>query len=262
MDKNSPIGIFDSGVGGLSVVRQIIAELPGESLIYYADSANAPYGSKSSEQVIGFSHDISEFLNNMGAKLIVVACNTATGIAINYLRDTYSIPFVGMEPAIKPAAKASKSGKIGVLATANTFETEHFNRTKGLHANNVEVLMTIGEGLVELVEQGKATSDYSKELLIKYLMPMVDEGIDHLVLGCTHYPFLLPLIHEIIPPEIQIHDPAPAVARQVRKVLEEVGELNPGNEKPQSAFFSSGNRTVLDMMVENALDSRVPPRIK
>lgn len=249
MDKNSPIGVFDSGVGGLSVVRQLLAELPQESLMYYADSERAPYGNKEKKEVIGFSRNISEFLQTNGAKLIVVACNTATGIAISHLRNTFSIPFVGMEPAIKPAALASKTGKIGVLATANTFEAEHFNRTKVLYANDVEVVMAIGEGLVELIELGQASSIEAKNLLKNYLMPMVDEGIDQLVLGCTHYPFLLPLIHEIIPPEIQIHDPAPAVAKQVRWILDEAGGLNPGNVEPHYTYYSSGDRTVLDRMV-------------
>jgi len=250
MDRNRPIGIFDSGVGGLSVVRQLIAELPHESLIYYADSARAPYGNKKKEDVIGFSQKISEFLLDKGAKLIVVACNTATGIAIVHLRSAYTLPFVGMEPAIKPAAQSSKTGKIGVLATANTFEAEHFNRTKVRYANNVEVFMAIGDGLVELVEHGEAFSDNAKKLLEQYLIPMVDEGIDQLVLGCTHFPFLLPLIKEIIPSEIQIHDPAPAVAKQVRKILAEEGRLNLGLGEPDYKYYSSGDRGVLDSMVD------------
>jgi len=249
MNRNRPIGIFDSGIGGLSVVRQLIAELPKESLIYYADSARAPYGNKEKDQVIGYAQRISEFLLEKGAKIIVVACNTATGIAITHLRDTFSIPFVGMEPAIKPAAQASTTGKVGVLATANTFEAEHFNRTKGQYANNVEVFTAIGDGLVELIEMGKATSDEAEKLLREYLRPMVDVGIDQLVLGCTHYPFLLPLIHKILPPNIQIHDPTPAVAQQVRRVLEEDGGLNTGTVEPQYTFHSSGDRAVLDRMV-------------
>ncbi|MEA1876293.1 MAG: glutamate racemase [Bacteroidota bacterium] len=249
MDKNSPIGVFDSGVGGLSVVRQLLTELPHESLIYYADSERAPYGNKKKEEVIGFSQNISEFLHDNGAKLIVVACNTATGIAISHLRNTFSIPFVGMEPAIKPAALASKTGKIGVLATANTFEAEHFNRTKVQYANDVEVVMAIGEGLVELIELGQASSGEANNLLKKYLMPMADEGIDQLVLGCTHYPFLLPLIQEIISPEIQIHDPAPAVAKQVRRVLEVEDGLNSGAVEPHQTYYSGGDRAVLDRMV-------------
>ncbi len=249
MDNNSPIGIFDSGVGGLSVVRQIITELPQESLIYYAESAKAPYGNKERDQVVAFSQTISEFLLDSNVKLIVVACNTATGIAISYLRNTFSIPFVGMEPAIKPAAKASKTGRIGVLATANTFEAEHFNRTKSRFADDIKVYLSIGEGLVELIEQGKASSDEARTLLEKYLKPIVDEGIDQLVLGCTHYPFLLPLINDIIPSEIQIHDPAPAVAKQVRRILEAQGGLNPDSGQAHYTYYSSGDRTVLDLMV-------------
>lgn len=248
-----PIGVFDSGVGGLSVVRHLITELPQESIIYFADSARAPYGNKNKEEVVQYAKEITETFLEKDAKLIVVACNTATGMAINELRQSFSLPFVGMEPAIKPAALSSKTGKIGVLATANTFEAEHFNRTKNRFANDVEVFMAIGDGLVELVEQGKAKSLEAKKLLEAYLQPMIEEEIDQLVLGCTHYPFLMPLIEEILPIGVHVHDPAPAVAKQVRRVLEEKGALAQRTEEPFHSFTSSGDSSVLNKMVKNKL---------
>lgn len=251
MDQNQAIGVFDSGVGGLSVVRYLLQELPQESLIYYADSARAPYGNKSRAEVIRYSEEITQFLLDQGCKLIVVACNTATGIAITHLRATFKVPFIGMEPAIKPAASASLSGKIGVLATSNTFEADHFNRTLNRFANDVEVFMTIGGGLVELVEQGKSQSEEVKQLLHKYLQAMVLEGVDQLVLGCTHYPFLLPVIQEIIPASVQIHDPAPAVARQVRRVLEQEDGLRNDFLPAKHQLYSSGDRVVLDRIWED-----------
>ncbi len=249
MNKFDAIGIFDSGIGGLSVVRHLLAELPNESLIYFADSGRAPYGRKTKAEVISYAHEITNFLQKQQVKLIIVACNTATGIAIADLRASFMLPFVGMEPAIKPAAQASKSKKIGVLATANTFEAEHFNRTKSRFANDVEVFMAIGQGLVELIEAGKASSDEARNLLKKYLFPMIDQGIDQLVLGCTHYPFLLPLLHEILPTNIQIHDPSPAVAKQVRRVLEQENGLNTSIDKPILSFHSSGVRDIMDNIV-------------
>lgn len=251
MDQNQAIGVFDSGVGGLSVVRYLLQELPQESLIYYADSARAPYGNKSRAEVIRYSEEITQFLLDQGCKLIVVACNTATGIAITHLRATFKVPFIGMEPAIKPAASASLSGKIGVLATSNTFEADHFNRTLNRFANDVEVFMTIGEGLVELVEQGKSQSEEVKQLLHKYLQAMILEGVDQLVLGCTHYPFLLPVIQEIIPASVQIHDPAPAVARQVRRILEQEDGLRSDFLPAKHQLYSSGDRVVLDRIWED-----------
>ena len=250
MEKHSPIGLFDSGVGGLTVTRELVKLLPHENLIYYADNLHAPYGNKSPETVREFAVEISQLLIDRGVKLIVVACNTATGIAIAHLRERFSIPFIGMEPAVKPAAELSKTGKIGVLATANTFEAEHFKRTKNRFANHVEVLMTVGTGLVELVEAGEADSPRARKLLQKYLLPMQKAGIDQLVLGCTHYPFLIPMIQQILPPDIRIHDPAPAVARQVKRVLEENKLINPNLAQPKYEFLASGDRRTMETILE------------
>jgi glutamate racemase len=169
-----------------------------------------------------------------------VACNTATGASISTLRREFSIPFIGVEPAVKPAAIASKTGHVGILATAQTFKGEHFRRSIGLYANSVNLHEAAGTGLVELIENGMIDSPESRRLLSQYLMPMVDQGIDQLVLGCTHYPFLIPVIREILPAGIQIIDPAPAVARQTRKVLEQNNYLNSSGVKRQQ-FYTSGS---------------------
>ncbi len=253
MDSNSHIGIFDSGIGGLTVLKALWAELPNESFIYLADSAHAPYGMRSPEQVIALSFKNTEFLLERNVKLVVVACNTATGIAINHLRKTYSIPFVGMEPAVKPAAAASISKKIGVLATQRTFEADHFNATMNRYADGVEVYVQVGDGLVELIEQGLADSPKTKKLLSQYLDPLVKAGIDQLVLGCTHYPFLLPLIRKIIPETIVVHDPAPAVASQTRKILKKNDGLVSGHKNLEDQFYSTGDREILDRVLTGLL---------
>lgn len=245
MQKEAPIGVFDSGVGGLTVVRHLVDLLPHEQVIYFADNAHAPYGNRSPQEVLQFAEEITVGLIAQGVKLIVVACNTATGLAIHHLRKRFSVPFVGMEPAIKPAAKLSKTGKIGVLATANTFEAEHFNRTRNRFANHVEVLMAVGTGLVELVESGRSDSDDARKLLTAYLQPMEAAGIDQLVLGCTHYPLLIPVIQQVLKTDIQIHDPAPAVARQVYKLLQVHDGLNPSDQPPRHIFTSSGHSAIL-----------------
>jgi len=255
MSNSAPIGIFDSGVGGLSVWKPLVQLLPHESVYYFADSANAPYGLKSIQEILELAHSISQDLSNQGVKLIIVACNTATGIAINSLRNAFSLPFVGMEPAIKPAAEQSVSRKIGVLATAQTFEADHFNRTRDLFAQDVDVIIKIGVGLVELVESGQTDSVKTEKLLSSYLRPMIDEGIDQLVLGCTHYPFLIPVIRRIIPGHIAIHDPGPAVARQVKVVLESNKLLNEDKSSPEYRFNSSGDDQNLKTMAEGLMNN-------
>lgn len=258
MDRSASIGVFDSGIGGLSVWRELAGLLPGESMIYVADSANAPYGTKSRNFIAGRSMEITRFLAGQGCKLIVVACNTATGAAITTLRQEFDLPFIGVEPAIKPAAMDSKTGHIGVLATEQTFNGEHFKRTLGLFASSVEVHEKAGNGLVELIENGLADSQETIDLLIKYLMPMVEQGIDQLVLGCTHYPFVIPIIEKILPPGIRIINPAPAVARQTGKVLKELDGLNPGLEKGHYRFFTTGNPRQFKMVLEQLTGSEFP----
>jgi len=249
MKGDSSIGVFDSGIGGLTVLRALREELPNESFIYLADSANAPYGRLSPEKIIDLASLNTKFLLDKGVKLVVVACNTATGIAINHLRQTFTIPFVGMEPAVKPAAAASITKKIGVLATARTFEADHFNKTVNRFAGDVEVILRVGDGLVELIEEGKADSPEAEKLLKLYLKPMIEAGIDQLVLGCTHYPFLTPIMRNILPERVVIHDPAPAVARQTRRILEQNGGLNNSKGNTSNEYYSSGDRTILDKIL-------------
>lgn len=245
-----PVGVFDSGAGGLSVLNQLIRQLPFESYIYFADTANCPYGSKSHEQIIDLSSRIVDFLISQQCKIIVVACNTATAAAIDSLRSKYSLPFVGMEPAIKPAALNTKTKSIGVLATAGTFKGRLYIETSRKFASDVNVCYQIGEGLVELVEQGDYLSIKAENLLMKYIKPMLDCNIDQLVLGCTHYPFFTPLLQKILPPNVEIIDPSPAVAKQTFRVLVE-NDLTGGSNLTNQFFNfnSSGNTQVLRGLV-------------
>lgn len=216
---DSPIGIFDSGVGGTSIWKEIVQLMPNEHTLYLADSKNAPYGKKPESEIRRLCIKNTELLLQKGCKIIVVACNTATTNAIDYLRKNYSVSFIGIEPAIKPAALQTKTKKVGVLATKGTLASSLFNNTAKLHASGIEVLEKEGTGLVELIEAGKTLSKETKQLLASYVNPMVEEGIDCLVLGCTHYPYLIPLLKELLPPHINIIDSGEAVARQTKAVL-------------------------------------------
>lgn len=249
----SPIGIFDSGFGGLSVWKEIRQLLPNESLIYYADSANCPYGSQSPEAIIQHSRRIIDFLLAQHCKLIVVACNTATAAAIEYLRANYSVPLIGMEPATKPAALQSKSKVIGILATKGTLEGRLFKSTKAKYTEGVKVLIQIGKGLVELVENNQMHTPEAEALLKKYLQPMLDEKIDQLVLGCTHYPFLTPMIQQVVGEQVNIINPAPAVARQTKAILEKHHlhlQTQLPHPPPYFHFYNSGDITRLQRFVE------------
>lgn len=235
-----PIGIFDSGLGGLSVWKEIAKQLPHESLLYYADSAHCPYGPRSAEEIIELTSRITAYLLEHDCKLIVVACNTATAAAIQHLRQQYQVPFVGMEPAVKPAALHTRSRHIAVLATAGTFKGKLYRETMQRYADGVQVHIQVGKGLVELVEQGKLYSDETRQLLHTYLDPMLEVGIDQLVLGCTHYPFLRPLIEEIVGVEVAVIDPAPAVAKQVQRILAESDLQADSTAVPRYRFATNG----------------------
>ncbi|MDJ0755082.1 MAG: glutamate racemase [Ardenticatenaceae bacterium] len=213
------IGIFDSGVGGLTVWRHVREQMPKVPLFYVADQAHVPYGRRSAAEITRFSERITRFLIAQGAAVVVVACNTATAAAVDYLRRTFpDTPIVGMEPAVKPAAAATQNGKIGVLATAGTFQSQRYSALLSRFARELVVLENPCPGLVEQIERGASGADKTRQLLQQFLTPMVDEGIDTLILGCTHYPFARPLIEEIAGPAVQIIDPAPAVARQAVRV--------------------------------------------
>lgn len=218
--QSDPIGVFDSGVGGLSVLRAIRRELPAERIIFLGDQVHVPYGPRSLEEVRWFSEQITRFLLEQGAKLIVVACNTASAAALYTLRDSFpQTPFVGMEPAVKPAAERTHSGVVGVLATPATFQGALYASVIERFANGVKVLQATCPGLVEQIEKGHLETVETRAILERALYPMRDQGIDTVVLGCTHYPFVIPLIQSIAGPQINVIDPAPAIARQVRRLL-------------------------------------------
>ena len=240
------IGVFDSGSGGLSVLREIRKILPRERYIYYSDNANCPYGEKSPGFIIERGRAITEELLARGADAIVVACNTATAAAIAALRAEYSIPFVGMEPAVKPAALGTKSGVIGVLATAGTLKGSKYLKTRGLYAGSVRVVEHVGQGFVELVESLELEGPHAESVVRASLQPLLDEGADIIVLGCTHYPFLLPVMRKIAPSGIRFIDPAPAVARRLEDVLATLGALPGGG--PSVELLASGPSDTLEKL--------------
>ena len=222
------IGIFDSGIGGLSVFREIRKVIPEQSYIYYSDTAHCPYGEKSREYIIDRARTITRFLLEKGCEIFVVACNAATAAAISTLREEFPIKFIGMEPAIKPAAQSTKTGVVGVLATAGTLKATKYIDTRARWAQNVSIVEHIGQGFVELVEKGITTGPEAETTVRTSLTPLLDAGADMIVLGCTHYPFLSDTIKkiasEVYPDrDIDIIDPAPAVARHLMEVLAEEG---------------------------------------
>ena len=246
-----PIGIFDSGVGGLSIWKEIRDMLPYESTIYLSDSKHAPYGPKGQKAIIDLSIKNSQWLIDHGCKLIVVACNTATTNAIDQLRNKFSVPFIGIEPAIKPAALQSKTKKIGVLATEGTLSSNLFHKSSELYLNDLNIIEQVGDGIVELIEQGKLNSNEMRGLLIKYLKPMVNAEIDCLVLGCTHYHFLKPILKELLPKNISVIDSPEAVARQTKSVLQLCKLSNNKVLKVESQFYTNGNQSVIEDLLES-----------
>lgn len=214
------IGFFDSGVGGLSVLRAVWQELPGQPVLYLADQAHVPYGPRPLEEVRRFSVEVSRFLIEQGANLVVVACNAASAAALHHLRQVFpTMPFVGMEPAVKPAAEQTHSRVVGVLATPATFQGALYASVVERFASDVTLLQDTCPGLVAQIEAGELTSLRTRAILEAALLPMLAKNIDTVVLGCTHYPFVIPLIQEIVGPQVRVIDPAPAVARQVHRLL-------------------------------------------
>ncbi len=244
MTNNNPIGLFDSGIGGTSIWREIHDLLPNEDTIYLADSKNAPYGQKSKEEIIALSAKNTEILLAQGCKIIVVACNTATTNAIKELRAKYNVPFIGIEPAIKPAALHSQTQTIGILATQGTLNSELFHQT-AQQFHDTKIIEQIGHGLVPLIENGQINSPEMNQLLHTYLKPMIEANIDYLVLGCSHYPYLIPKIKEILPNHIKIIDSGEAVARQTKKVLAESIGLNNNSQKGNALFYTNAHPKVL-----------------
>ena len=233
------IGVYDSGQGGRSVLKELVALMPQEDYIYYADSAHCPYGPRTPEYIIERACAITDFLIDRGCEMIVVACNTATAAAISYLREHYTIPFIGMEPALKPAALQSKTGVVGVLATSGTFKGKLYLGTLARFSEDVKVIQRVGEGLVETVEKGVLDGPEVERLVHNCIDPMLEAGADHIVLGCTHYPFLQPVIERIAGSGVTVINPAPAIARQAKKVLEGIKKMEPSTRKGSIEYFNS-----------------------
>jgi glutamate racemase len=257
MNNDCPIGIFDSGVGGTSIWKEIHNLLPMEHTIYLADSDNAPYGDKPKEEIIRLSRKNTEKLLDMGAKIIVVACNTATTNAIQILRSSYNLPFIGIEPAIKPAALQTKSRCIGILATKGTLSSSLFARTTDLYSKDTKLVEVVGKGLVQEIEKGNKSSSKVEKMLVDLLAPMIEAGIDYLVLGCSHYPYLIPILKKNLPKNVTIIDSGMAVAKQTKIVLQSLNLLTTSQQaSPQ--FFTNGNPQILrNLILDTSKDLQV-----
>ncbi len=246
--NNAPIGVFDSGVGGLSVLREIRQALPNESLMYVADSGHVPYGEKSPEQIRERSRSIARFLLQQGAKALVVACNTATAAAVADLREIYDLPIIGMEPAVKPAAQATRTGIVGVLATTGTLQSARFAALLDRFAGSVKVITQPCPGLVEYIEQGELDSPRVRALLQTFTQPLLSAGCDTIILGCTHYPFVRPALQSLLAPGITLIDTGAAVARQLQSRLVTLDMISAGPARP-CQFWSSGDPQALSCVL-------------
>ena len=255
MFDNRPIGVFDSGMGGLSVWQALRRELPHESLVYLADGKNCPYGNKPAAEVAEHvSHAIDELVRR-NVKLIVVACNTATAVAIEAMRQRYpEIPFVGMEPAVKPAALTTKTGTIGILATRAALAGELFRHTCEKYSDGVRIISAVGEGFVEAVEEGRERDADTLMRIRKAVGPMLEAGADKIVLGCTHYPFLARQIHEVIGErEVELINPAPAVARRAAWLLDQHHTAAAPDHKPDYSFVTFADDSYLARITDKAM---------
>jgi len=250
-NPKDPIGIFDSGVGGTSIWKEIHQKLPLENSIYLADSKNAPYGTKTKKEIIALCVKNTEILIEKNCKIIVVACNTATTNAIDFLRRNYNLPFIGIEPAIKPASLHSKNGRIGLLATKGTLSSDLFHKTAASFLKEVQLVQQDGSGIVELIESGKLYSNEMSELLEGYCQIFIDEKVDHLVLGCSHYPYLIPQLKKLLPNTINIIDSGLAVANQTKSVLEQNNLLNTSPDNLSNDFYINKESTVLSDLIGN-----------
>lgn len=255
MANAQPIGVFDSGVGGLAVAAEIRKLLPAENLLYYADHAHFPYGSKDPQDVRARSATVAGTLIDQGAKAVVVACNTASSLALADLRARYNVPFVGIVPAVKPAALTTRTGKVGVLATAATFRTRVFADLVEQFARGVELVNQACPDLVAAVESGETDAVWLPERVRTHLEPMLTEGIDTLVLGCTHYSFLREQIEAVAGPDITVIDAARPVAKQLQRVLEQSGLLNPASGTGTITYMSSSDLEEIRAVLEHLLPS-------
>ncbi|AYC31725.1 glutamate racemase [Pseudomonas cavernae] len=263
MSDRAPVGVFDSGVGGLSVLGEIRRLLPNESLLYVADSGHVPYGEKSPEFIRLRSQKIAAFLLEQGAKALVLACNTATAAAVAELRARYPhLPIIGMEPAVKPAAAATRSGVVGVLATTGTLKSAKFAALLDRFASDVRVITRPCPGLVELIEAGELSGSATCALLREFVEPLLAEGCDTLILGCTHYPFIKPLLRELVPESVSLIDTGAAVARHLQRLLAERALLTAGPALA-ARFWSSADpqqlREVLPLLWGQAAAVEILP---
>lgn len=250
---------MDSGVGGLSVLRHIQALLPAEDLIYFADQDHVPYGPRPAADIRDFSLAITQFLVDQGAKAIVIACNTASAAALSFLRRTYpGLPFIGMEPAVKPGAEQTNQGKIGILATEGTFGSQRYATLMARYANGVVTYEDPCPGLVEQIEAGRLDDPLTEQILRQALEPMIVAGVDTVILGCTHYPFVLSEIKRLIGPEVKVIDPAPAVARQVKRILDQYGLLAPEVKAGALRVYTTAEPAVLAGIVDQLLGVHIP----
>jgi glutamate racemase len=250
----APIGVFDSGVGGLSVLRPLRQQLPAESFVFFADQAHVPYGPRPLEEVRRYAVGITRFLIDQGAKLIVVACNTASAAALQHMRETFpGMRFVGMEPAIKPAAEQTRTRAVGVLATPATFQGALFASVVERFAQGVSVLPLTLPGLVERIEAGDLDGPETRRIVEAGVRPLVAQGVDTLVLACTHYPFVIPLIEQAAGPGVQVIDPSPAIARQAGRLLAEGGPPAPAGAEGGTTFVSSGDAAQLASMAQRLI---------
>ncbi|GAK90072.1 glutamate racemase [Nonlabens ulvanivorans] len=257
MSNLQPIGFFDSGVGGTSVWKEVVQLLPHENTIYLADSKHAPYGRKPKDDITQLCIKNTEYLLDRGCKLIAVPCNTATTNSISYLREHYDVPFIGIEPAIKPAALNSTTGKIGILATQGTLSSELFNRTQKAFTKDVNTIEIVGTGIVELIESGKKDSEEMRDLLVGITEPFMISGIDYLVLGCSHYPYIKDMLQELLPSRVKIIDSGAAVARQTLHILKEFNLLNNQASLGHHELYTNLNPVVLDLLTNEVENRKV-----
>src|SRR5215207_4515242 len=246
INSSSSIGVFDSGVGGISVLRAIREQMQEESIIYFGDQGHIPYGPRSMQQIRDFSEAITNFLLAQDAKIIVVACNTASAAALKYLREKFpDVQFVGMEPAVKPAAERTQTGRVGVLATPATFQGALYASVVERFANGVELFQNTCPGLVQEIEQGNLNGEETRRILEEALRPMLEKNIDTVVLGCTHYPFVIPVIQQLVGERVRVIDPAPAVAKQTGRLLDARGMRNRSGSNGKLKFYTSGDKNSL-----------------
>lgn len=237
--ENNPIGIFDSGIGGLTVLKELVNELPDEDFVYFADSKNAPYGPRPVDEVVGLSRRIINFLLSKDCKIIIIACNTATAAAVWQMRKEFKVPIVGLEPAVKPACLKTRTKHVGVLATEGTFRGAHFRNTSDKYKKYVSLHMEIAKELVELAEKGTFSGPYVDSVVEKYIAPLKSNNVDQIVLGCTHYPFFRDTIERLAGDKIRIIDSSEAVARRTKDILMTMQIMRVENNQRNISIFSS-----------------------